>query len=157
MSTNVESRQPDSEQQVSLINRIERLRELATRECTPDLASCVDAAAILTQSMNDAESADQEAIFTALCGLMDVVEESVRRRPSADSGAHSDFTVPPDKALILDMVLGEILVQLGSVTEDQVDAALVLQRSTGLRIGESLVADGVANVVQIQEGLRKTT
>ncbi len=40
--------------------------------------------------------------------------------------------------------LASILVDAGVITPDQVDAALVLQRSTGLRIGETLVEMGAA-------------
>lgn len=61
-----------------------------------------------------------------------------------------------------DHFLGEVLIQLRAVTEEQVHEALQVQRATGLRIGEALVKIGAAdwrqieNAIQVQEKLRHT-
>ena len=60
-------------------------------------------------------------------------------------GSSRPFRLPLGASLILGVkarTLASILVDAGVITPDQVDAALVLQRSTGLRIGETLVEMG---------------
>jgi hypothetical protein len=52
------------------------------------------------------------------------------------------------------MLLGEILAELGHVTEEQVDTALVHQREQGDRIGAILVAGGTITGEQLVAALR---
>lgn len=86
----------------------------------------------------------------AVSGLVDVVEKSIRRRSDSDSSKDDQ----PGRALIKDMVLGEILAQLGIVTDNEVEEAYRLQNTTGLRIGEALQKIGAATAEQIEEGLQ---
>ena len=124
-----------AEDKFALLSRIGRVRNLATRGCHPDLSGFVDAAAILASSLSDAESSYRWDILELVTGLVDLIEESV-------SGGISD------------LACGEILVQVGMVTQDQVDDALRKQQETGLRIGETLVQMGVVSETQVQEALR---
>lgn len=56
--------------------------------------------------------------------------------------------------------LGDLLVQAGAITEDQLKAALESQKASGLRLGETLVKDGfitqrqLAGVLETQLGIR---
>jgi hypothetical protein len=49
--------------------------------------------------------------------------------------------------------LGEILVDLGVISEEQLQRSLEIQRETGLRIGEILVEIGAANALHISGAL----
>lgn len=49
--------------------------------------------------------------------------------------------------------LGEILLDLGVITEEQLDHSLAKQRETGFRIGEILVEIGATNAHQISKAL----
>ena len=49
--------------------------------------------------------------------------------------------------------IGEIFVELGFVTNDQLDAALVVQRETGARIGEVLVEQGSLSRLDLASAL----
>ena len=61
-----------------------------------------------------------------------------------------------------DKLLGEILIQLGFLTEEQLAKGLQIQRASGERIGEALVATGaltweqVNRAREIQDQLRRT-
>ena len=49
--------------------------------------------------------------------------------------------------------LGRVLVEQGSVTEDEIEAALETQRETGERIGRILVEEGIITSVQLTKAL----
>lgn len=50
-------------------------------------------------------------------------------------------------------VLGEILIRLGSVTREQLDRALQLQRAASVHIGQALVESGAASWEQVKKAL----
>ena len=56
--------------------------------------------------------------------------------------------------LISDVLLGEILIDDGRLTKDQVIGALEVQRATGLRIGEVLVQIGACDWDDVQYGVQ---
>ena len=70
---------------------------------------------------------------------------SARRAGSPDAGSGAQSVVPepsPPPAAEPRRPIGEIFVELGFITPDQLEAALVVQRQTGARIGEVLVEQG---------------
>jgi hypothetical protein len=50
-------------------------------------------------------------------------------------------------------VLGEVLIRLGTITREQLERALQVQRAASVHIGEALVEIGVASWDQIRKGL----
>lgn len=151
----------DAEERAVLLEEIRQLCNLAARESQPNLAGSVEAAQALVRLLvgengGPGAGAGSEEVLNVLSELVGRVEEAVRA-PAEDD----DAAVPKDLPLIHDILLGEILVQLGTVTEDQVDEGLRLQRDTGQCIGESLICMGVAtsetiqNAVDVQERLRR--
>jgi hypothetical protein len=50
-------------------------------------------------------------------------------------------------------VLGEVLIRLGTITREQLERALQVQRAASLHIGEALVETGAATWDQIRKGL----
>ena len=55
---------------------------------------------------------------------------------------------------ISDTLLGEILVGLGHIQPDNIEHALQAQRQSGLLFGQVLIQLGVATWEQVQAGLR---
>lgn len=72
--------------------------------------------------------------------LPDQVEESDLRLVGTSGGP-----------ILNDMALGSLMVQLGTLTEEQLDEALDAQRGSGLRIGEVAVQRGYSTAEQIEE------
>ncbi len=56
--------------------------------------------------------------------------------------------------LVSDVLLGEVLVELGIVSKKQLERALETQRATGVRIGEALVRSGACSWQKIERGLK---
>ena len=56
--------------------------------------------------------------------------------------------------VINDMLLGEILLQMGSVSDEDVSNALKTQNEKGIRFGEALVENGAANRQSVETALR---
>ena len=50
-------------------------------------------------------------------------------------------------------VLGEVLIRLGSITREQLERALQLQRAANVHVGEALVETGAASWDQIKKAL----
>jgi hypothetical protein len=50
-------------------------------------------------------------------------------------------------------VLGEVLIRLGTITREQLERALQVQRAASVHIGEALVETGAATWDQIRKGL----
>ena len=65
--------------------------------------------------------------------------------------------VRSDLRLVSDMLLGDLLVRMGKVTQEQLERGLRDQRATGTRIGEALVQLGFATWKDIQEALQIQT
>ncbi|NOT31828.1 MAG: hypothetical protein HOP15_15390 [Planctomycetes bacterium] len=63
---------------------------------------------------------------------------------------------PKDKVFVQSVhtqVLGEVLIRLGSITREQLERALQLQRAANVHIGEALVETGAASWEQIKKAL----
>ncbi len=56
--------------------------------------------------------------------------------------------------LVGEVLLGEILVERGTITRKQLERALDVQRAAGVRIGEALVQTGATTWEQIESALR---
>ena len=59
----------------------------------------------------------------------------------------------PDRSSVGGKFLGEILLQLGYVKPEDIDRALLVQRATGIRMGEALVNIGATTYERIKTAL----
>jgi len=62
--------------------------------------------------------------------------------------------VSDDLRLVTEMMLGEVLLNMGRITQSQLEEGLQLQRAAGLRIGEALVQTGAVDQQTIRVALR---
>lgn len=94
-------------------------------------------------------------------------ERTTRREPERASGpGRSDLRLSAKQKTVLQsinsQVLGEVLVRLGSITREQLERALQLQRAAGVHIGQALVEsratgwDQIKRALEVQRQLRRT-
>ena len=74
----------------------------------------------------------------------------VEKRP----GERIDARKEDAKDLVDDMMLGQILLRRGQVTEEEIAAAVKLQNLRKVRFGEALIELGAVDEQQVQEALR---
>lgn len=84
-------------------------------------------------------------------------ERATRVEPPERTPARLDLRMSPkQKGFVQSMhaqVLGEVLIRLGSITREQLERALQLQRAANVHIGEALVETGAASWEQIKRAL----
>lgn len=85
-------------------------------------------------------------------------ERSTRREPErAASPGRSDLRLSAKQKTVLQsinsQVLGEVLVRLGSISREQLERALAVQRAAGVHIGQALVETRAASWEQIKRAL----
>ena len=94
-------------------------------------------------------------------------ERSTRREPERNPGAgRTDLRLNAKQKTVLQsinsQVLGEVLVRLGSITREQLERALQLQRAAGVHIGQALVEsrattwEQIKRALEVQRQLRRT-
>ncbi len=87
--------------------------------------------------------------------ILDIASQLVQSVEKAWSQSRkSAGAEPPEMPRVNDMVLGEVLVQLGFVTHDQVQEGLRHAQIQRIRIGEALVELGFTSEKRVEEGLR---
>ena len=87
-------------------------------------------------------------------------ERSARREPErapTSSPGRGDLRLSAKQKTVLQsinsQVLGEVLVRLGSITREQLEGALRIQRAAGVHIGQALVESKAATWEQIKRAL----
>jgi len=89
-------------------------------------------------------------------------ERAVRPEPArpepvrASQASLETHLSPTQRGFVRSMhaqVLGEVLIRLGTITREQLERALQVQRAASVHIGEALVETGAANWDQIRKGL----
>jgi len=163
----------DPGEQAALLTRIRQLRSSIPPTAHNDLAANLDMAGLLTQYLVRMGGIGPEDVLQIISRLVSEVELAF----DIDQRSAPPSTVPPVQPRAstgkaeLRLVgaeqrtrakfLGEVLVQMGFTTSRQVEEALEVQKSTGVRIGEILVSRGavswaqVRRAVEIQEQLRR--
>lgn len=131
----------DPGEQGLLMMRVRELEKLMRDAHAHDLASCLAAAASLAELLSKEGDVSRSDLHQGTCRILRAVETAFGGGvPKAvEQRAMGRGSLP----LINDMVLGQVLIQLGHVTEQQMKAALSLQQQTGKRIGDILVNSGV--------------
>ncbi len=147
-------------QQLAIRDRMQELRDLAADGPAKDLTGCVDAALMLANLLSDEESSadgefsEHEQVLDVMSRLVGIVEETVQNSTVAPTPAPSNEALQDgEQRLIRDLLLGEILVQLGIITNDQADEGLRVQRDSGLRIGEALTQIGAVTIDKVEQAV----
>lgn len=157
----------DPHEHAEIRDQLLELRELLDRISALDLAGCVDAAITITRNIAQVKPKAGEELRRILYRLLQVVEASMPASNAEELPA-SRFrklgATPHDEGeeddsahglrLINDMLLGEVLIQLGVCTQEKVDAALKIQRATNMRLGEAIVHVGAASWEEVDNALR---
>ena len=161
----------DSHEHAAIRDELIELRDVLLRVSSTELAGCMDAAVTLTRHMPQVGERAGHEIRAIICRLVNVVAESL---PKVNSSEGPDPNVAPAMRmrqlkqpqsepagrgdnglrLINDMYLGEVLIQLGVLNKEKVDAAIKTQQATGMRFGEALVHLGAASWEDVDNGLR---
>jgi len=156
-----ESDPRDPKRQAQIHEHIIRLRDELDRAHASDLAAYLDSAAHLTNYLVHMGRMGPEDVLDIVSRLVRKVEESFELddedlqdgplSPPADKGQ----AAPAPAGMIgsEERTLGEIMRQLGFVTELQLEKALVTQRATDQRIGEALVSIGAATWDQVRDAV----
>ena len=71
-------------------------------------------------------------------------------RTSTPLSTQADQTPSTNVRVISDMMLGEIMVRMGSLQSEHIEKALEVQRQSGLKFGEALIKMGLATFDQVQ-------
>jgi hypothetical protein len=158
-----ESDPRDAERQAQIHEHIIRLRDELDRAFASDLAAYLDSAAHLTNYLVHMGRMGPEDVLEIVGRLIRKVEESFEfdaeqenvedAHPVVDVDEVQAPTPAPSAGISEERMLGEIMVQLGYVTEFQLEKGLVTQRATDQRIGEALVSIGAATWDQVREAV----
>ena len=90
-------------------------------------------------------------------------QEKMRREAAGEKAASPSAPLPAfhpvrkDLKLVSDMLIGDLLVRMGKITQQQLEAGLRAQRATGVRIGEALVQLKATTWADVEEALRVQT
>ena len=113
-------------------------------QASAEQLGCLDAAITMVQSLASLDDATAARVRSMVVRL---VELSTRSRPSSTDDAPAAGETTLD-----DMMLSEVLIELGYVTQAQVDAALEKMMSSAAGMGEVLVESGAAAADDIVQG-----
>lgn len=140
----------DPRDQVEQTQNLQRLQEVRRYLSDKDvgLSICVDAASKLINGLAWKGDLDAREILEVASQLMMAVE---RAWLAGNTDADQEL---PEMPRLNDMVLGEILVQLGFVGHKQVLEALRRAQTQGIRIGEALVELGFTSEKHVDGALR---
>jgi len=153
----------DLTEHAAIRDELVELRDVLLKASSTELAGCMEAAATLTRHLPQVGERAGEEVKHIVCRLVSLVQESLptarsagrdlapaeryrKLKPSTSEGS--------DLRLINDMLLGEVLVQLGVLSTEKVDAAIKTQQVTGMRFGEALVQLGAASWEDVDNALR---
>lgn len=147
----------DARRQTELLERLAALREVMRQGGQEDLAAYLEAACLLTECLASPTGQTPERIAQCVAKLMRRVETTFRSpRALAEKVVESGGLElsKTDLRMVHDQPLGEILMQHGRVSRDQIEDALRAQRATGMRLGETLVMLGAATWDDIHHAVR---
>jgi len=155
----------DAGEQAKILQELVALRDVMMQlSSSRDLVGCFDAAATLLRHVPQVAPSAAEEVQRLVGRLLDAAVEAVpddQEEPAPEASAPQPRVAEPepldengDLRLINDMLLGEIMIQLGTITREKIDAALKIQQATDMRVGEALVHLGAASWQEIDNGLK---
>ena len=153
----------DPAHQTHLLARIRAMRASMPADAHSDLAANLNMASMLSQYLVRMGGIGPEDVLQIVARLVSEVELAFREPDQARPQGHVVLEAQHASTGGLSLVgcadaekgrlLGEILIQLGAATPEQVAQALRVQKATGVRLGEALVGDGVVTWAQIEKAV----
>lgn len=141
----------DTEEQVLNLDRVRELRAYVSTKHVEEVTGSVEAARILIEILATPTSlVDREEVLGLACRLLSVAEGAVEALSTSPAAA----TTSPRVQTIHDMVLGEMLIELGYAQRDQVAAGLRMHRKTRMPLGECMLLSGAATPERLLETIR---
>ena len=161
LSTDIASSNPrDPEQQSELLGRLRELRNSLPREASEQQVA-LDLAMMLTQHLISMGGLGPEDLLQMVARMVKEVElgtgQLVQKRRCgvvlSSEGVSTEGLRLVGKVGENGKLLGEIMIQLGFATREQIDEAARTQRAAGVRLGEALVSSGVATWAQVRRAV----
>jgi hypothetical protein len=164
----------DFEEIQAIHNQILRLRDVMEMGHAQDIASCLDAAALLVESLPHRQDVDPADFLATVSRLLATVQTNfaINRGAVTSPGFVKAEASPPEAKpapqrvtrgsvhVMNEMLLGEVLLNLGAVNEEQLAQAIELQKESGEKLGDVLLSMGILEqssieiAVRLQEQLR---
>lgn len=158
----------DPIEQAAITKRLIDFKALMERVHATDLAAQLGAAALLTQYLSLMGGVGGREIQRVVYRLVSAVERSFALVPKAEppkaprvdlfaerigEGYSAMANESREGAVAQDMLLGEVLLQMGAIRFEHIELGLRLQRATGLLFGEALVQHGILTIERLNEAL----
>jgi hypothetical protein len=154
----------DGYERQAIHDRLAELREALREQRADAPARILDAAIVLLESFESLPPDSGEVALGIIHSLVAKVESQLepakiqltRWAPNvaASTTEIAASLARESSAPAEDVILGQILVNLGVVKSNQVDLALDIQKEQGIRIGEALIRMGAVTPKHVQRALR---
>ncbi len=119
-----------------------------------ELCGFLDAAAILVRSLSYLDEEGAAQVRDMVSRIVELVSTFSPADTATPQRVHEPPVPDPGVQTLNEMALGDVLVQLGTVSAADVERALAHRLATGMRLGESLIALGLAAQEDVAQGLR---
>ena len=148
----------DPGEQSAILSSLRDLHKALTAAEEQELARHIEAAGLLSSYLaRMGELAGREVIDIAVRLLRTAAgmkaEKAHKLRIAGGSSSEKTAAPADAKDLVDDMLLGQILLRRGYVTEDQIEAAVQLQNQKKVRFGEALIELGSVTWEQVVEAV----
>lgn len=163
----------DAAEQKTLRQLLAALRERVQGEKAHDVRLRLDSALLLTEYMATLGAGGGGEILRIVSRLIasletffnpavtirkprggeEPLEGLLARRAEEEAETKLDGPSQDEQALVSDMLLGEILVQFGTINSTQVCQALELQNERNIRFGEALIELGAATRADVMSAI----
>jgi hypothetical protein len=141
----------DGREQRELFEKLRELRSIP--ELDGERARCLEAASMLVSYLARMGALSGEDVLPIAVRLLRSAAAPLAALPSSNARARAAASTPSPVELVGDMLLGQILLRRGYVTEEGIQQALELQRSQDVLFGDALIQIGAATWEQVVEGL----
>lgn len=143
----------DTMEQAAILPRLQEMKDaVARRHASSGPREYLEAATALTESICEEGGANRpDEVRDIVLRLLSMTEKALREDEAAGAASAAEA---PEVPLTRDMVLGEVLVQMGVVDRGDLGRAVQLHVTEGICIGEALIRTGAATQEDIDLGVR---
>jgi hypothetical protein len=139
----------------TLQRRLSAMRDRMSLAGSLDVAECLETAALMLEGALGCDGSEMQPFLESIGRMLEICPIEVGAPDEAGELAPESIS-----KLMNDMLLGELLVHLGSVNESDMHTVLAEQREAGGKLGNALVEAGVVtsdvveNALCLQRSLR---